>query len=843
MEKKSIWIIIVSIALLSVSFASGAQQALIQGYLSDGTICNEDSTTVYYSVYPFDSTLTYNVQLISGGSVIKTLQSGTTTYAISRTVTISSSDTNVGSYIVRINAEEGDLWDRKDLTLSVSQCTPTCTPHAYTACYGSGDNTDRYWYNSCNQREDLAQDCGDSGYTGNNFCSNNDVYRPYTNKGCSNNACYSTNQNILQQDCGEDTYSNNFCSNNDVYRTFTDKGCNAGVCFANNQNQIVQDCGEDSYSSNFCSNNDVYRTFTDKGCTNNACFSVNTSQTIQDCGENVFSFDTDNGINETVKGTCTQGTNNGCEGTSCFSTTGDGQGTDVCINNEILKEYYTHPFTLNQFNCENTQINCSDYDSATADTNSNTCSWTDYGCGDGKCASSNSNLVNCDTFDNSTHDYFVSEYSCQMNCVGKECCDYDITIICFDNDNDNYYAINPQCPQGNDCNDQNPNIHPNANEICNGIDDNCNNQIDEDLTRTCGISNTGICQFGTETCEYGEWEDCDATFPTTEICINGLDDNCNGQTDENCQICVDNDNDNYYAISDSCDEGNDCNDQNPNIHPNANEICNGIDDNCNGQIDENLARQCGISNVGICTFGTETCEYGEWEDCDATFPTTEICINGLDDNCNGQTDECLQNFSVEIIANPTSGETILNVNFDAIPNGSFGEVSYYWNIIGGPTFTLKSFEYSFLDNGTYPVYLTATDQLGRVAYDSTTIFVSGPNQGPRKVRDNDWIYVREVTVDNVDFKDGQYLQITFSLENIGDHNLQNVHAILSIPEIGAHIGTDFGEIKKDRRETKTVILYLPVKPYDQYHFLRISVDADSGTLKRTVYQEIDFKNP
>ncbi len=56
--------------------------------------------------------------------------------------------------------------------------------------------------------------------------------------------------------------------------------------------------------------------------------------------------------------------------------------------------------------------------------------------------------------------------------------------------------------------------------------------------------------------------------PAVEICGNGIDDNCNGEIDEGCRQCTDNDGDGYYAYdSVSCPEGNDCNDNDPAINP------------------------------------------------------------------------------------------------------------------------------------------------------------------------------------------------------------------------------------------------------------------------------------
>ncbi len=74
-----------------------------------------------------------------------------------------------------------------------------------------------------------------------------------------------------------------------------------------------------------------------------------------------------------------------------------------------------------------------------------------------------------------------------------------------------------------------------------------------------------------------------------EICDDNYDNDCDGLADLNdtdCYQCEDNDEDGYYSYSVNCTEGDDCNDSNPNINPGATEVCNdGIDNNCNGKTD------------------------------------------------------------------------------------------------------------------------------------------------------------------------------------------------------------------------------------------------------------------
>lgn len=105
----------------------------------------------------------------------------------------------------------------------------------------------------------------------------------------------------------------------------------------------------------------------------------------------------------------------------------------------------------------------------------------------------------------------------------------DLTVSCIDCDNDGYnYTV--------DCDESNPNINPGKPELCNGIDDNCDGIIDN-FTESCytgpaGTLNNGICKAGIKTCTNGAWSNCyGEVLPQTETC-NGIDDNCDGSVDE-----------------------------------------------------------------------------------------------------------------------------------------------------------------------------------------------------------------------------------------------------------------------------------------------------------------------
>ena len=116
-----------------------------------------------------------------------------------------------------------------------------------------------------------------------------------------------------------------------------------------------------------------------------------------------------------------------------------------------------------------------------------------------------------------------------------------------------------------------------------------------------GSSTSGTIQSCTVQAGYvSNNSDCDDNNATahpgvTEVCGNGIDDDCNGLVDENCVKDPDNDGDGYTVGQ------GDCNDSNAAIHPGAIEICNNnIDDDCDGQVDENCAQ--GLPTLTIKTY-------------------------------------------------------------------------------------------------------------------------------------------------------------------------------------------------------------------------------------------------
>ncbi|MEC9072960.1 MAG: MopE-related protein, partial [Myxococcota bacterium] len=179
-------------------------------------------------------------------------------------------------------------------------------------------------------------------------------------------------------------------------------------------------------------------------------------------------------------------------------------------------------------------------------------------------------------------------------------------------------------------------------EECNNKDDDCDGKIDDGMQRNCQTA----CGTGTEVCTDGSWQACTAATPETEICV-GLDNDCDGKTDLAA---------NGTPLEETCDEGcgvgsrscingawGSCS-----AVPDA-EICDGLDNDCNGTIDDPVGgcnciqgqqQPCGKTD-GECNPGVQQCIGGQWTQCggDNFQGENEEQCNGLDDDCDGVTDE------------------------------------------------------------------------------------------------------------------------------------------------------------------------------------------------------------
>jgi len=144
-----------------------------------------------------------------------------------------------------------------------------------------------------------------------------------------------------------------------------------------------------------------------------------------------------------------------------------------------------------------------------------------------------------------------------------------------------------------DCDENSEKVHPDATEICNKKDDDCDGQVDEDAPPVM------------------MWPDADG---------DGYYESQTGSPKLGCGNVA------GYAPN-----GGDCNGAVPTINPGAAELCNNVDDDCDGDVDELVRPSCG---VGWCSRYSPTCDAS---DCRPGPPASETC-NRFDDDCDGEDD-------------------------------------------------------------------------------------------------------------------------------------------------------------------------------------------------------------
>jgi uncharacterized protein (TIGR03382 family) len=163
--------------------------------------------------------------------------------------------------------------------------------------------------------------------------------------------------------------------------------------------------------------------------------------------------------------------------------------------------------------------------------------------------------------------------------------DFDPTRVC---------EIGPgYSAKGGDCDDNNAEIFPGHKEVCNFADDNCDGQVNEGMPLVLVYRDADGDGYGAKT--------------TTD-------------TQMRCGTMG------GYSVT-----HDDCNDEDRDIHPGAAEMCDGIDNDCNGRVDDGARATCG---TGWCRRSASSCASTS---CTPGAPRAEMC-NNFDDDCDGVID-------------------------------------------------------------------------------------------------------------------------------------------------------------------------------------------------------------
>jgi len=202
-------------------------------------------------------------------------------------------------------------------------------------------------------------------------------------------------------------------------------------------------------------------------------------------------------------------------------------------------------------------------------------------------------------------------------------------------------------------------------EVCDLADNDCDGQVDEDSgVLSCG---KGACKHQQAYCVDGKIKVCDPYEAATPEVCDAVDNDCDGLTDEDqgktaCGLGV------CAHTIENCAAGKPqvCDPQ----EGAAVEACDGVDNDCDGKIDEELGQlACG---KGTCFHTLKACIGGEAQQCDPLEGAKPEVCDGVDNDCDGATDEdlgtvnCGKGACLHVMQYCTNGKVAICDPFDGV---------------------------------------------------------------------------------------------------------------------------------------------------------------------------------
>jgi len=240
----------------------------------------------------------------------------------------------------------------------------------------------------------------------------------------------------------------------------------------------------------------------------------------------------------------------------------------------------------------------------------------------------------------------------------------DAGPVCVDEDDDGY---GEGCVAGPDCDDTSGAVFPGATETCDGVDDDCDERIDEGVAAMACALREGVCAGVVAACVGGDFTACDygADHEAEESRCDELDNDCDGTVDEGC-ACVDGSSRACGESVGACEVGTQrcaggawaaCEGA---VGP-GDESCDGTDEDCDDEVDEALTAPACALTAGVCGGSRRSCGGAAgWRACEeadygSSYEVVEATCDGLDNDCDGDVDEALDAPACDLVEGVCAG--------------------------------------------------------------------------------------------------------------------------------------------------------------------------------------------
>ncbi len=432
--------------------------------------------------------------------------SSSCSYSLSSELIETCPDTCVNGACADVGYENTDTVNSKFMASAVEivcnndfECDDS-NLYTYDECYNPG--TDLSYCSHLSINCVIDNDCGTTGFIGDEFCTNDDVYKQLQNSSCLNPGTLESECEVIVTpvfliDCGEDFCGNwgeNYCEQGNVYRSqfCFEQGCISGGCFMGNPyvNEEIDeeclngcsngeclpecsednDCHEDFYDEDYCDLNNVVHDFHDFSCLGEECVEEVVIEIVEECSD-----------------ICVTGV---CEDVECYDNLDCGinylLGELFCQDNNVFDYYITYvcesPGTISSYCSNSSEGQLIDE--------------CDSGCYEGMCLPECSNDNDCpeDSYDENYCDLNnvfqdFHNFSCQNElCVEEISQGLVETCVfgCFSS-----FCIEPECYNNSDCGTvtselicENDNVI-NRTTIPSCLNNSCDSLIEEELVEEC----------------------------------------------------------------------------------------------------------------------------------------------------------------------------------------------------------------------------------------------------------------------------------------------------------------------------------------------------------------------